>query len=219
MGFTLKHEILHINISGLLSLQRLILEILPGEARVTCSQLFFASPLLAASLEAFAPRQGVGWAWSRAQPGATAECCPQQPCWLGRLCWVTVPRVPVWGQAQASRGCAAGLLKCDCSSTDVCMVMLPPRHEAQKDLGKHLCMEIPHQGYWWVLIYSWVEYCLGCAIHIVTLPRIHGSWLSSFMLYKRRKMSHVMEKSEIILEIFQRFSEHSELWALCTHTV
>lgn len=38
VGFTLKHEILPINILGLLSLQRLIFEIFPRETRAACSQ-------------------------------------------------------------------------------------------------------------------------------------------------------------------------------------
>lgn len=81
MGFTLKREILHINISGLLSLQRLTFEILPGETRMTCSQLFLTSPCCINGYRGslwlwlhlwrfFPPQAEVGWAWTRAKPGS-----------------------------------------------------------------------------------------------------------------------------------------------------
>lgn len=144
MGFTLKREILHINISGLLSLQRLTLEILPGETRTTCSQLFLTSPCCINGYRGslwlwlhlrrfFPPRQR--WAGHGPEPnlGHSSWVLPAaaESCWLGRRSWVTLQRVPVCGSAQASRHCGVGLLRCDCGSTDVWMDMLPPGHEIQ----------------------------------------------------------------------------------------
>lgn len=107
VGFTLKHEILHINILGLLSLQRLILEILPGETKVVCSQPLPCLPFLhrglqgvpvalAASLEAFTPLCGGGLGpdlghRSRAVPVAGQEVLARPGAMVG--CCVEIPRL------------------------------------------------------------------------------------------------------------------------------
>lgn len=78
MGFTLKHKILHINISGLLSLLRLILEILPGGTRVTGSQLFLTFPCWLHLWRLLPPGRG-GLSMDQSETLVTAgECCPQE---------------------------------------------------------------------------------------------------------------------------------------------
>lgn len=121
VGFTLKHEILHINILGLLSLQRLILEILPGETKVACSQPLPCLPFLhrglqgvpvalAASLEAFNPCVEGGWGqiWVT---GAERCLWPGRRSWLGQeQWWVAVWRFLDCGLARVSSDRGVGLL-------------------------------------------------------------------------------------------------------------
>lgn len=131
-------------------------EINPGNTpRVNKGDLFSALPhlpLLAAPLEAFAE---VGWAWTRGKPWsqqlpAGFGCCLQElsaACRSGggslcRGCWA--PEVWLWLMFEWS--CYLQGMKYTAG--------VPSFKEG---LGKHLCMEIPHQGYWWALIYSWVE--------------------------------------------------------------
>lgn len=114
MGFTLRHEILHINISGLLPLQRLILEIFPGEKRAACSQLFLTS-LADCISGGFCPQAGVGWARTRAQPGYSSWVLPG-----GFLCTASQSGArlkPVETGLLGSWGVAVAALMFECHGT------------------------------------------------------------------------------------------------------
>lgn len=81
-GFTLKHEILHINILGLLSLQRLILEILPGEQGQLVLSLVLPSPFCTKGCRGFPWLRLRLW---RLSPRCTEGGCPRAKANSGSL--------------------------------------------------------------------------------------------------------------------------------------
>lgn len=125
------------------------------------------SVALVASLEVFSPPGRGGLGMDQSQTWVTAaECCPQQ---LNPAGWAGGPGLlyrgsqsvallkPVeivvlgsWGVTVAVR-----MFEWTCYLQD--MKYSAGVSSFKEGLGKHLCMEIPQQGCWWVLIYSWVE--------------------------------------------------------------